>query len=239
MQKKPILEGQAQKVKTERKGSLLIQGVCHGNATDLTLEVLEAEPNLPTKKIKDFISAATELTVKPQWLVVPQFTPVIDEENEAPAPPQRPSSPAPARPNSSSPDAGSLPSRLARLVARYQALIQATPALREKLLPFAQAAGTAVTSGNATAIATVDKFEQALTLVERSGPQAPPRPAQGPGGNSTAPPRPSQGPPTGSSATGRGGARPSLFERAKHRLKNLGRDVEKEAVFEEMRCSAD
>lgn len=267
VQKKPILDGQAQKLKAERKGSLLIQGVCHANGADLTLEVLEAEPSITTKKIKDFVSAQTELTVKPAWSVVPQLTPVIEDDNAAhPVGNQVATTPVTSS-TATQPDSQNAQARLAGLVVRYQGIIQSTPALREKLLPFAQAASTAVTTGRADAPTMLDKFEQALTLIERSGQQAPPRPSQGPGasaappprpgqspvGNqqtppprpaqgpqpgSAAPPRPSQGPPLSQQSASRGSARPSLFDRAKHRLRNLGRDAEKLAVFEEIRCSS-
>src|SRR6478736_6518102 len=94
VQKKPLLDGPVQKAKTELKGNLIIQGVCHGEGADLTLEVLEAEPNIKPVKIKDFISAQTELTVKPKWSVVLKHTAVVDDEAGPPPTANQPSATA-------------------------------------------------------------------------------------------------------------------------------------------------
>ena len=64
VQKKAISAGVAAKAKTECKGNLVIQGVCQGDGPEFNFEVLEAEPSIKAKKIKDFISERAEITLK-------------------------------------------------------------------------------------------------------------------------------------------------------------------------------
>ncbi len=119
VQKKPINDAQAQNLKKELKGNLLIQGVCHVNGDDLTLEVLEAEPSTTTKKIKEFVNAQTKLTLKPRWSVVPQFSQVVDEDNQVPAA-ANPTTTASTSNQATTPtDSQNLQERLKSLVVRY------------------------------------------------------------------------------------------------------------------------
>ena len=87
VQKKAISAGVAQNAKGEFKGNLVIQGVCQGDGPQLNFEVLDAEPSINPKKIKTFIDEKTELSIKPQWVVVSKFSAVEDAEAEPQADP--------------------------------------------------------------------------------------------------------------------------------------------------------
>lgn len=80
VQKKAINDGLAQKKKSECKGTLVIKGICIGEGVELKLEVLDAEPSLAAKKVKDFISETTDLTLKASWSVVTKLSEVPDDE---------------------------------------------------------------------------------------------------------------------------------------------------------------
>lgn len=61
VQKKVISDGVVQKKKTECKGTtLIVQGVCIGEGAELKLEVLDKEPSILPKKVKDFIEEQTD-----------------------------------------------------------------------------------------------------------------------------------------------------------------------------------
>ena len=70
VQKLPIKEGDIQYARREFDGNASIEGICSHDGTALTLQVLEKEPELSTKKIKDFISEETGLPLNPKWQVV-------------------------------------------------------------------------------------------------------------------------------------------------------------------------
>ncbi len=138
VQKKRILEGQAQKAKVEFKGNQIIQGVCQGQGVELTFEVVEAEPSIKPIKIKEFINERTELTVKPQWAVVPALSEVkeIEEEVAADAPQQAappPVAPPPAAPPDGDPLAA-LSAKMKQLTPAVQAAIVANSARKGELL---------------------------------------------------------------------------------------------------------
>jgi hypothetical protein len=82
VQKKKIKDKKAQDAKKVYKGNLLIQGVCIGSGANLTLEVIDALPDLKISKLKDFIAERTDLTIKPEWKLVPQFSEVPIESGE-------------------------------------------------------------------------------------------------------------------------------------------------------------
>ncbi|MDX1945893.1 MAG: hypothetical protein SFU86_10890 [Pirellulaceae bacterium] len=99
VQKKIISAGVAQKAKSEFKGNLVVQGVCVGDGPILKFEVLEAEPSINTKKIKEFISERTEITTKPEWSVVTKLSDVADAEADPGAPGEPTEGTAPVDPN--------------------------------------------------------------------------------------------------------------------------------------------
>ena len=80
VQKKKILDKQALSAKSEAGGTEIIRGVCQGQGTEITFEVIE-EQTIPPMKIKDFINERTELTVKPKWAVVKALTEVKEEDD--------------------------------------------------------------------------------------------------------------------------------------------------------------
>ena len=96
VQRKAINDGLAQKAKSETKGNLVIQGVCHGEGVELNFEVVGAEPSILPKKIKDFIDERTELALKAQWVVVTQLSAVPDDESKPPSNGSQPTASQPA-----------------------------------------------------------------------------------------------------------------------------------------------
>ncbi|MCU0878972.1 MAG: hypothetical protein MUF06_14400 [Pirellulaceae bacterium] len=84
VQKKKIPAGVVQKAKAEVKGNNIIEGVVFGEGVSLTFEVLDSEPSIKAKKIKEFIAEKTDLTVKPEWKVVTAFRQVEEDEAEGP-----------------------------------------------------------------------------------------------------------------------------------------------------------
>jgi hypothetical protein len=85
VQKKKIPAGVVQKAKSEVKGNNIIEGVVFGEGVSLTFEVLDSEPSIKPKKIKEYIAEKTDLTVKPEWKVVTAFKQVQeDDESEGP-----------------------------------------------------------------------------------------------------------------------------------------------------------
>jgi hypothetical protein len=84
VQKKKIPAGVVQKAKAEVKGNNIIEGVVFGEGVSLTFEVLDSEPSIKAKKIKEYIAEKTELTVKPEWKVVTAFRQVEEDEAEGP-----------------------------------------------------------------------------------------------------------------------------------------------------------
>src|SRR5262245_43813009 len=56
VRKKKINDGQAQKAKSEAKGTLVIMGVVVGEGMELSFEIVGSEPSIAPKKIKDFIA---------------------------------------------------------------------------------------------------------------------------------------------------------------------------------------
>lgn len=100
VQKKKIPAGVVQKAKAEVKGNNIIQGVVFGEGVWLSFEVLDSEPSIKPKKIKEYIADKTDLTVKPEWTVVSSLREVQeDDESEGPqaesaeAPPTAPPPP--------------------------------------------------------------------------------------------------------------------------------------------------
>ncbi|MFO0901553.1 MAG: hypothetical protein U0939_01055 [Pirellulales bacterium] len=162
VQKKVINEGAMQKAKAECKATAIIQGVCVGDGMELKFEVLEEEPNIQVKKIKDYIEARTELSLKPQWLVVTRMSVVVDDETagSAPTPPVAAES-APAKASSST--APSLQPRLKALLLKQKEVVAKAPALGEGILPYSKVAADLVVKNDATAGSALDKLEQMLT----------------------------------------------------------------------------
>lgn len=81
VQKKKINDGQAQKAKSENKGNLVVTGIVIGEGMDLSFEITGAEPSITPKRIKDYISDNTDLTLKPKWTVVTELR-QVEEESE-------------------------------------------------------------------------------------------------------------------------------------------------------------
>ena len=172
VQKKVINEGAMQKAKAECKATAIIQGVCVGDGMELKFEVLEEEPNIQVKKIKDYIEARTELSLKPQWLVVTRMSVVVDDEStgSAPTPPVAPPPVAPppvaaesASAKASSSTAPSLQPRLKALLLKQKEVVAKAPALGEGILPYSKVAADLVVKNDATAGSALDKLEQMLT----------------------------------------------------------------------------
>jgi hypothetical protein len=82
IQKKKIKQKQALETKKESKATLLVEGVCAASGSNLTFEVLESPPDIKNSKIKEFVSERTESTIKPDWVVVRQFTEVPSEPGD-------------------------------------------------------------------------------------------------------------------------------------------------------------
>ena len=143
VQKKKILEGAVQSAKKEFKGNQVIQGVCQGEGVELTFEVLE-EQNIKPLKIKEFIDEQTELTIKPQWLVVKALSEVKENEDEiagapaagAPTAPTAPTAGAPtAPPETPAGDAlAELAAKMKQLKPAVQVAIVANPTRKDDLL---------------------------------------------------------------------------------------------------------
>ena len=98
VQKKKIPDGEAQKAKAEFKGNKTIMGVVAGDGVELSFQVVGEEPSIPSKKIKEFISEQTGMTLKPKWEVVTELAEVEEAESEGeqasvPPPPVAPPPP--------------------------------------------------------------------------------------------------------------------------------------------------
>ncbi|MFO0906359.1 MAG: hypothetical protein U0939_25360 [Pirellulales bacterium] len=145
VQKKTISEAMVLKAKTDFKGNAVLQGVCVGNGGELNFEVLGAEPSLAIKKVKDFVSESADLAIKPQWVVVPAFTSVIDDDepptSNAPpissvTPPVPPPPPPPPPPNAPAPGselAMQFKQQLTELSPRYKQALSGKPSNQAEL----------------------------------------------------------------------------------------------------------
>ena len=163
VRKKKINEAQAQKAKSEAKGTLVVMGVVVGEGMELSFQIVGSEPSITPKKIRDFISEQTDLTLKPRWTVVPELQEVEEEGEETPLPaPKKPTqpptstspptsgpppTPPPPPPTSSSTEPpppappppktdllGEMVAKMKKLTPAIQAAVQAHPQRKDDLL---------------------------------------------------------------------------------------------------------
>jgi hypothetical protein len=83
VQKKRIPSGDVKNAKSEFKGNNVIQGIVVGDGPALTFEVVDSEPSIKTKKIKDYVDEHAELKVHPSWSIATALREVQeDDESE-------------------------------------------------------------------------------------------------------------------------------------------------------------
>lgn len=82
VQKKPIKAAEAQKAKTEAKGTATLEGICLGSGSDLVFEVVGEEPSIKTMSIKELISGETGQTLKPRFQVVKELSAVPESDED-------------------------------------------------------------------------------------------------------------------------------------------------------------
>lgn len=135
--RKPIKDGELQKAKTAAKGNGIVKGVCSGDGGELVFQVVGEDPGIRVAAFREFIQAATEMSVKLRFAVVGSLQEVDEGDDQAPAAPSGgtpPPAPPPPPPTEISAEGKAILARLTAIAPTIQTAVTNHPQRRNDVL---------------------------------------------------------------------------------------------------------